>query len=647
MTFKTCVECRMNEISNIFDPILQRELVSLILTDRDFSHTYFEIVHTNKELKKNNIKVFTSPILNDLITIFYHAFEKNDLIIPSDGVISDMITNMNRNDSDKEQLKKTYKELKSMNVSLSNYHEKKLIDLVKLVSITTFLNDSATAASTTTSPDEILGFERKISKIYEALETVTFTKRDLVDMSDFGEIIKQNASETSSNILIGLPGISKELNGGGDFGGLSRQEVTVLLSGTNDGKSIGAISLMCNALRNGFRIAIYSLEGKRLQAPLRIISNLSGIKYKRLIRFKEFLAKNDVKNLDRYFNPDELKALEEAQKLHDRMTVIHGIKNCEIETIEMALSKEYKKNPFDLLIVDYGQLIESLKAFKRDDQKLVYIFRRLEKFSSNYNCSTLVPMQVNRGGLSSIANDAENGEEFPTYKMSNVAGAYGALKTSGCILTLNRTEQERKEGKVRWSIAKQREGVVGVQLGLVAKFDVSDITRGETYHYENPAEVNYQNTTGFTSSTDISNRGNDIQSLISSNEKLRELSKMSFGQREQKFFDGLKSILGKNAQIKDLEKLKRDLELGNTESEEKDPSEVEGDINSLKEDILDIKEDDDYIQMEKRVLLGSDIHEFKNTLLQINNLMGQIESHSPDLAKFLQVIGLYEKVQNS
>lgn len=637
----------MNEISSTFDPVLQREFVSLILTDRDFSHTYFEIVYANKDMRKSKVQVFTNPHINTIITTFYHAFEKNDFIIPSDGVIFDMITSMNLNDSDKDKIRNTYKKLKEMNVTFSNYHEKKLKELVKLVYLSTFMNDTLTAATTASSPDEILGFERKINKMSELLESVTFKKRDLVDMSDFPEIIKQNASETSSNILIGLNDLSKELNGGGEYGGLSRQEVTVLLSGTNDGKSIGAISLMCNALRNNFRVAIYSLEGKRLQTPIRIISNLSGIKYKRLIRFKEFLAKNGAKGLDKYFNPEEMKALEEAQKLHDKMTVIHGIKNCEIETIEMALTKEYKKNPFDLLVVDYGQLIESLKTFKRDDQKLVYIFRRLEKFSSNFNCSTLVPMQVNRGGLNSIANDAENGEEFPTYKMSNVAGAYGALKTAGCILTLNRTEQERKEGKVRWSIAKQREGVVGVQLGLIAKFDVSDITKGDVYHYDNPAEISYESPTGFASSANLIGMGNNIQSFISSNEKLRELSKMSFGEREQKFLENQKAILGKKSQIKDLEKLKRNIELGNSESDDRDPSEVESDIGYLKEDILDIQEDDDYIQMEKRILMGNDINEFKNTLLKVSSMMSQIESHSPDLAKFLTTISLYEKVQNS
>ncbi len=639
----------MTKLKMALDPGLQSEIVALAFQQREFTVKFQELVHENKELKKNKIRIFSNPNLDTLADVFFSAFDENDGIVPSDGIVCSKILELNRNDADKAQLRDMFLKLKSKNVQMSPLHEKKLIEIIKVAEITSFVNDSIEIMRNVGGTADFLKLEESILKMGDKLSRLSFKEETKVNMNNFFDIIKEFASETSSNIQVGLEKICGELNGGGEQGGLARQEVTVLLAGTNDGKSIGALSLACNALRSGHRIGVYSLEGRKLQAPLRIISNLTNIKYTRLIRFRDYINKSEYGKLKGYFNDGEIQAIKNAQETYEnKITVVHGIARSEIEHIIACIEKEYKLNPFDLMIIDYGQLIESTKSFKKDHERLMYVFRELEKLASKLKIAILVPMQVNRAGLEAIARDLAEGEEFPTYKMSHVAGAYGALKTAGCIININRTVDERKQAKLRWSIAKQREGIVGVQWGIVGNFETMNITEGEEYMYENPAMFHEEPTKG--SIMDTFSAGKEpkikLQKLLSQNELLRELGQREFDTNMEELLKDLKTIFSKKESISDLETLKRDINLGNAvvDDPEEEMNTIEGDIIEAKHQVEEMQETQLFQERMGMLLKGEDIRTYKNILEIISGRIDEVKEELPDLAKFAQLLHLTDKV---
>ena len=92
------------------------------------------------------------------------------------------------------------------------------------------------------------------------------------------------------------------------MGGLYKGSLTTIFGSTNIGKSMFSISMICNIVRQKKKVLVYQLEGIRGETKLRILSNLSGVKYGRLIN----------ENL----TEDENKKISKANKIMDEYLVI-------------------------------------------------------------------------------------------------------------------------------------------------------------------------------------------------------------------------------------------------------------------------------------------------------------------------------------
>lgn len=475
-------------VSVTSDPLLQEELASLILTDRGFAAKFHKHITEDADLKKKKIQVFSNPHIGRVIALVYDLYKKADDNFPSDGIVCSEIERMQIGKEERVSVKELYLKLKNKKIVLTKDYEAHLKELLVIAKVSVFCETLMKDVRDPTN-EKLIAIAEMAKKFVSNIDDISFSSSDMIHMDSFVDIIEEYADSSAANIPLGIPELDRELNGGGAGGGAARQELTAWISGTNDGKSIALGSICCNAVRNGFKTRTFAFEGRKLQTPIRTISNLAQLSAKKIARYRDYRARNPDGDMKGWFSPDEIKRIEDAQEQFGKMfKIIHAIRSSEIENIESAAIEEYKKEPYDVLVIDYGQLVESLKVFHKEHELLMYVFRRFEKLAAHLNVAIHIAMQVNRDGLRDLAEEVKDGEEFPTYKMSHVAGGYGTLKTAGCVIAISRTQAERNLGQARFTILKQREGVVGVEVGIKAKFDEANMTEGERYRYYHPVD---------------------------------------------------------------------------------------------------------------------------------------------------------------
>ena len=462
-------------------PQFQKEIVSIILNNPLFASRYYSHIYKNPDLKSYK-KVISVGYLEKILEAFYSLYEKNLFSSPTIGLVENHIQNSLMDTDDIQEINENLRKISAVKIDSIRLHEE---ELVKLAIVVKNINFYAKTSSSFKNGNvhEIYNFNKSLKEHLEECAKIQFSKNNLVDTTNFFQIINDYARDCYTNIPTGISELDEDLGGGGEYGGIGRQEVTIILSGVNDGKSLTTVAIECNALRKGYKTRHINYEGKKLQPPMRFISNLSGVSYKKLVHFRDEVQKSSSAELEKYLTKDETIAVLKSQEAFAKnFKIFHEITNCDIEALETQVTEGYTEEPFDLLVIDYAQHITAPSVSGAKHEKLAYVFRRLEVLASKLNIAVVTPMQVNRAGLNEMRNESKDGIKYPVYSMDNVSEVKAAVDTAATIITFNRTPQERINKCGRFAILKQREGNLGKQVGIISDFSTMNVTKGERYY---------------------------------------------------------------------------------------------------------------------------------------------------------------------
>lgn len=474
---------RKTSIPTVQDPQFQKELVSIMLSDSLFASKFHQLIYTDNDLKKEDTVIFSVPSLERLVREFFRLYESNESIPPTPGVLRNHFERMKITPAEVAGLKKQLAEVLKIEVENSEPHKKELVNLLTVVK-SAVAYKKLSAMIRTGNYDKILDMPATMAALVEELQKIKFDESDVIEMDNWVKIVTDYADDSNSNIPTGIEELDRELNGGGKHGGIARQGITLFISQVNDAKSIGVLSIEANAVRAGYRVLHFNLEGKRLQPPMRIISNLSEIPMRRLQKFREYIKDGNLAVLKNYLSPEEYARLVEGAKKHgENMKIVHDIKDTSVETICARAREIYKVWPFDMITIDYGQLMTSVKTFSRPDLELGHIFREVESLVSELNAAGLIPMQVKAEAAKKLNEEAENGVKYPVFGKYSVGDSKKTIDTADCAITWNRTNEERAQRKGRYCILKQREGITGLQVGVQPEWSTMNLTKGERYYY--------------------------------------------------------------------------------------------------------------------------------------------------------------------
>lgn len=323
-----------------------------------------------------------------------------------------------------------------------------------------------------------------MQQVIDSIRRVSFEKEDVITLNDLPGLLTEGSALNSRKIPTGIKELDIDL-----VGGLPRENLSVILAGTNVGKSLFCISLACNALKAvdengkdlGLKVLHINLEGERGEAIKRYAANLAAINYSDLLRGT--------------FDPDARQRLNNILNQFDESRL--KIRNmlgfgATIEEMIAYLKEEYKNFKFDILVVDYGQLLESKIKSEGYRFTMSRVFRGLDSASKEFSCVVMTPAQATRGAQASQNMTTtkkfggQQDERAYVMRSTDIAEAMEISRVAGVILTLNRTEEEEKTNRLRLFLEKQRQGAKNKLYGLFTNYSQSNLITGKTY---NPFEA--------------------------------------------------------------------------------------------------------------------------------------------------------------
>lgn len=198
----------------------------------------------------------------------------------------------------------------------------------------------------------------------------------------FEEIVKENRDNYfkdtvgQSNIKTGFYNVDELI------GGLEGGDVTIIAARPGCGKSAFATQIVENIAKKGFNVGYFNLEMRESQVYERLVSH--GISHKdgltRLRRAKAF--QNDSEK-------------EEFERINDRLSQYKGRVISDCFSVRAIRSKCRHRN-FDVVVIDYMQLIESDKRHNSRNEEVGAISRAIKKLAMELNIHIIVLSQLNR-----------------------------------------------------------------------------------------------------------------------------------------------------------------------------------------------------------------------------------------------------------
>lgn len=272
-------------------------------------------------------------------------------------------------------------------------------------------------------------------------ESIAGTIREALDRGspkDHGheyseEIDSRAVKSVREPISSGWPVLDKYLNGG-----YERKTITTFIAPTGAGKSMFLVNAACALVEQGLNVLYVTLEMADFKIGLRADSWYSGVAIDDVAKDREKVR----------------AAINERAK--GRLFIKEWpTKRATVDTIRSHIQRLIQTKEFkpDAIIVDYPDLLRSVKSYGEKRHELEGNYEELRGLAQETNCIMIVADQTNRGGL-----------DLELVTISNIAEAYSKATVCDLILTISRTPEDKMNGTGKLFIAKSRLGADGIVL---------------------------------------------------------------------------------------------------------------------------------------------------------------------------------------
>lgn len=272
-------------------------------------------------------------------------------------------------------------------------------------------------------------------------ESIAGTIREALDRGsprDHGheyaeEVDSRAAKAVREPISTGWPVLDKYLGGGWE-----RKTISTFIAPTGAGKSMFLVNAACSLVEQGLNVLYVTLEMADFKIGLRADSWYSG------------MAIDDVSK-----EREKVKAAI-TERAKGRLIIKEWpTKRATVDTIRSHCQRLLQTKNFkvDAIIVDYPDLLRSVKSYGEKRHELEGNYEELRGLAQELNCVMIVADQTNRGGL-----------DLELVTISNIAEAYSKATVCDLILTVSRTPEDKMNGTGKLFIAKSRLGADGIVL---------------------------------------------------------------------------------------------------------------------------------------------------------------------------------------
>jgi replicative DNA helicase len=220
------------------------------------------------------------------------------------------------------------------------------------------------------------------------------------------------------------------------------------------GKTTFAMNVVANVASAGHAVAIFSLEVSRDQLVQNLLCSFSQVDAQRF-RTNE-LSNEDWQNL-----------VEGAHRLRELDVFVDDTSSLTPLGLKARARRLHSRKPFQLMVLDYLQLMEGGGSSESRQQEVSSISRSLKAIARELSIPVIAISQLSRG--------VENRESHRP-RLSDLRESGAIEQDADLVLLLYREEyykpeKEEARGKAEVIIAKQRNGPTGaVHLAFRSRF---------------------------------------------------------------------------------------------------------------------------------------------------------------------------------
>ena len=232
-------------------------------------------------------------------------------------------------------------------------------------------------------------------------------------------------------------------------GGLYSKMLGVVVGPQGRGKTMALIHIGAAALVRGLNVIHITLELPEVNIAQRYDGRMTGI------------AINELSGKLDHYRTTIIKCTRKiAGNLYIKEWGSNEASTIDIRAYLKALERHWEVKP-DIILVDYAALLRPVTKRKELRFELGDTARELRQLGKDYDAAVWTASQINKMGQQSDMPEMHHSAE--TSELMNVADL---------VLTFGQSIQEKRRGRMRWMIAKNRiGGHVGRVVDLVSQED--------------------------------------------------------------------------------------------------------------------------------------------------------------------------------
>ena len=425
-----------------FDDDAQDEVLACLMWDSDFAKS------TDGLIKPSFFENDINQILSEIVLEHYSHYKET----PSKTVWIELIKENVKSGRIRSDIKidtiRKFAMTQSLVVRSREWIMDKIAEFAKQRAVIDAMMSATTALLRESDPDRFSKIEKLMGKAfgtslismdddYDYFERVGERTKDRI------EIIAGGISKTG--ITTGIPELDKLLK----HRGWGRKEMSLLMGGAKASKSFHLSFFAGRAVQAGYNVLFITLENSKEVLSDRLDAMFSGIGMK-----DHLTVPNTVDANVRSMGDDP-----EMGKFRIREFPMHTLKPSDIvRVLDVYKTKGLK---FDLLVIDYLDIMAPDHRDPSNVENSKNIFGACRAIAQAEGLALLSCTQTNREGHKSAIVKAEH-----------VAEDFNRIRIADVVLALNRTDDEKAEGKARISFAASRNQADGAVLFVTQDLDM-------------------------------------------------------------------------------------------------------------------------------------------------------------------------------
>ena len=424
-----------------FNENIQRGILYLLKSDRDF---YLQIINLVKP------EYFEFPIHGKIYSVVRDYYEKYKKL-PNDDFIEQ---ELRARKTEKESIHDYSDELSYINRldTSAAEGEEYYLDIIEDFAKKEAMKDAIKQSLMLIKENRMDETEALVRKALTVSRTVDIGQSYFKDVKDRWDRT-YNAQDVDKYKTL-LPSLNRSLEGG-----LGAKELAMVIAPPGVGKSLWLVNQAVQSMIEGRKVLYVSLEMSEDKIAQRFDSVATLIPQSQLKDPTAQLKVGERLSIFQNNFPDSKLVIKEFPTGTATVNSLRAL---------LVQLKNYEDFEPDVVIVDYLELMRPVRENQHEYQAQQRIAEELRAFAMENGCLIWTATQTNRQGRAvKIITDAELGD------------SYGKIRTCDFAISLNQSEEEFDNGRMRAYVVKSRNGRPRFTVPMEVDYNIFKMVEGE------------------------------------------------------------------------------------------------------------------------------------------------------------------------